>query len=235
MVIPTYGYEPVLEETIESLLREFNRNGSVDFEFVIVHTPVGDSTHQVMAVIRKFEPNARLITERRRGYGVAYVAGFNVTRGEIIVTMDADTTYPPNMVIPLVDLLIKRPCDFINTNRLNNFDPGAFRWTNSFGNRMLTLIMNFLFLTGFKDSQSGMWIIRKSHLGLMKCHGIHWAFSAEIKIEAKRRGLRCLEVPIAYRRRSGGVSTNGVLHGIRIALFMIAKRFGLAPYFPIHV
>ncbi len=36
---------------------------------------------------------ARVVLERRRGYGSAYLAGFAAARGDFIVMADADLTY----------------------------------------------------------------------------------------------------------------------------------------------
>jgi glycosyltransferase involved in cell wall biosynthesis len=232
VVIPTFGIEPVLDATIKAIRENFEQNDWNDFEILIVHTPKGDSVSYVSTIAKTHKPYVRVIIEQKKGYGVAYVTGFNNTRGNILITMDADMTYPCDCVFQLSQFLLRNSLDFITTDRLSKYEKGAFRWDNKFGNRFLTIVMNMLFLTGFKDSQSGMWVIRKSSLRKMKCYGVHWPFSAEIKIEAKRRGLRTLEVPILYRQRGGGESTNSILHGVKIAIFMVAKKFGLASIIP---
>lgn len=173
----------------------------------------------------------RVVVERRRGYGLAFMTGFGLSRGRVIVTMDADLTYPADQIGRLHSLLVCSHLDFMNTNRFKEHETGAFRWQNYIGNGLLSLVMNSLFRTPFKDSQSGMWVFRRSIWKELKCNGRHMEFSSEIKIEASQKHLRCAEVPIFYRRRKAGKSSNSVEEGLKIALYILAERFGLAKWF----
>ncbi len=233
VVIPTYGEEPALPGTIEEILSVFPEANKDTLEIVIVHTPKGDSEKINLAISEKYAPFVKVIIEKRKGYGVAYMTGFRAAKKDIIVTLDADLTYPAKIVPNLVAFLVRENLEFINTDRLKVFDVGAFHWSHGFGNKFLTLLMNVLFLTGFKDSQSGMWIFRRDIWSKLDCVGRHWEFSAEIKIEAARKNLRRTEIPIHYRRRTKGESTNGVIEGVKIAIFLLAKRAGLGNHFAV--
>jgi len=225
-VIPVFGLEPALESTLNTIRSAMRRSVGFSYEIVIVHTPRREEDSRAMASLCACDADVRVVTEKRRGYGVAYRTGFAAARGNIIVTLDADLTYPTDNLYAMLVSFERSGLDFLNTNRLRNCEPGAFKWSHGFGNRFLSLVMNALFRTGFNDSQSGMWLIRRNALHNVRFDGIHWEFSAEIKIEARIRGLRCAECAIRYQRRRSGVSTNSWREGIKIALFMVAKRFG---------
>ena len=64
---------------------------------------------------------------------------------------------------------------------------------HKFGNWILSLAMSLLYFRWVRDSQSGMWVFRRSILKDMKLVSDGMAFSEEIKIEAlksPRRPLR---------------------------------------------
>ncbi len=233
VVLPTLGVEPALIHTIDEILDALPPSKKDILEIVVVYTPRSDDTSDTKKLLQEYPKNVRVVVEKKRGYGVAYITGFHAARGPIIITLDADLTYPADVILKLSELLEERNLDFINTNRLVNFEIGAFHWSHGFGNRFLTILMNILFYARFQDSQSGMWIFKKSILDRLDLDGHHWEFSAEIKIEASRRNLRCAEIPIEYRRRTHGASTNSVVEGLRIAIFMVMKKLRLSKY--IHV
>ena len=61
----------------------------------------------------------------KKGYGRAYRTGFVVAKGDIIVTMDADCTYPAEVVPDLVKRLIDEDLDFITCDRLTLAEEGS--------------------------------------------------------------------------------------------------------------
>jgi hypothetical protein len=75
-------------------------------------------------------------------------------------------------------------------------------------------------------SQSGMWVIRRSILPLMKLESDSMAFSEEIKIEAlKHPQIRFGEISILYSSRLGEMKLNPWRDGVHNLLFLIKKRF----------
>jgi glycosyltransferase involved in cell wall biosynthesis len=226
-VIPSYGIEESLESTISEASKIAEGTISKPFEVIVPYTPRSDDDpEQLRSLEKSFNGRVRIIEEPRRGYGRAYLTGFENCRGEIVVTLDADLTYPLSFLPQAINEFEKRQLDFINTNRLVGHTLGAFTWSHYFGNQMLAIIMNCLYNTGFVDSQSGMWIIRREKIPLLQLDGIHWEFSAEIKVEARKRGLRCAEVAIPYRTRTEGKTTNSWKEGLKIASYLFSKKFG---------
>ena len=56
--------------------------------------------------------------EKRKGYGRAYKTGFDAVNGEIIVTLDADGTYPVELIPKYIQRLNEKNMDFITVNRV---------------------------------------------------------------------------------------------------------------------
>ncbi len=211
VVIPTMNEAEALPEVVRRI------RGSVpDCEIIIVDTGSTDGTPEMA-----LELGCRVIDEPRRGYGRAYKTGFRKARGNIIVTLDADLTYPPEEIPRLVERLEREGLDFLNTYRLHRRE--SFSLLNYLGNLLLTSLMNLLFRTPFRDSQSGMWVLRREALGRLNPTSDGMSFSEEIKIEAWRAGLRVGEEPIAYSSRVGERKLNVLRDGVENALFLIRK------------
>ena len=167
---------------------------------------------------------ARVIIEKRKGYGRAYRTGFEHAKGDIIVTLDADNTYPAEKIPELVNMLIKENLDFITTNRFASMEANAMTPRNIIGNKILTKIMNLLHSSNINDSQSGMWAFRKKLLDDLELTSDGMPFSEEIKIEAFRNGFKVKEVPIHYKIRTGTVKLCAWKDGFLNLGFLIKKK-----------
>ena len=105
-------------------------------------------------------------------------------------------------------------------------DRQAMSFLNKLGNLVLSLAMSILYFRWVRDSQSGMWVFRKSILKDMKLVADGMAFSEEIKIEAfKDRRIRFAEISIMYTSRLGEIKLNPWRDGFYNLWFLIKKRF----------
>lgn len=215
VIIPTLNEE----ESIGLVLDKIPRDPRYEWEIIIVD---GDSKDRTREIAR--EKGAKVIVEKRRGYGRAYKTGFDAATGDIIVTMDGDDTYPAEKVVELVDHLLKNNLDFLSCERFSLMKKGAMSLTHKVGNKILTWSTRLLFGVKIKDSQSGMWVFRREILKDLNLTSDGMPFSEEIKIEAWRK-FKCGEVSIEYRERKGEVKLNTWKDGFRNLLFLFKKKF----------
>ena len=83
-----------------------------------------------------------------------------------------------------------------------------------------------LYFRWVRDSQSGMWVFRRSILKDMRLEADGMAFSEEIKIEALRRpDIRFGEISIMYTSRLGEKKLNPWRDGVQNLWFLLKKRF----------
>ena len=217
VIIPTMNEEKSVGLVIEEVRDAFA--GKRETEILVVDTNSEDRTKEIAASL-----GAIVLDEPRRGYGRAYRTGFENAKGEFIATLDADMTYPATDLPGLVDMLDVEGLDFITTNRFARMEKGAMRTKHRIGNWVLSTATRLLFRVRVRDSQSGMWVFRRSVLDVVKLESLGMAMSEEIKIEAFRKA-RAKEVPITYRARIGEVKLNSWRDGLGNLKFLFRKRF----------
>jgi hypothetical protein len=214
VVIPCLNEESGIRKVL-SALPDF-----VD-ESIIVDN---DSTDRTAAVAR--DMGAIVISELQRGYGRAYKSGFRHATGDIIVTLDGDHSYPAEALSYLLEAFLHSGVGFLSASRFPLLQPDAMPWKNRLGNRILSLAMSILFFRWIQDSQSGMWIFRRSALETMKLSSDGMAFSEEIKIEAILDGdIGFREIFIDYTQRVGEVKLQLWRDGFQNLGFLFRKRF----------
>jgi len=206
--------EKSIGEVLDSIPKGF-----ATVEMIIVDTSSKDRTVEIAR-----SRGAKVISEPRRGYGRAYKTGFENASGEIIVTLDGDSTYPAEKIPELVKMLINEELDFITCDRISMLNEGTMNFQHRVGNAILTLTSNILFGIRIRDSQSGMWIFRREILKKLKLTSDGMPYSEEIKIEAFCRGFSVREVPVEYRARKGEVKLNTWKDGTRNLFFIVLKR-----------
>ena len=190
-------------------------------EVIVVDNGSTDRTAQVAASL-----GAKVITEELRGYGRAYRRGFAAATGDLIVTLDGDHSYPIDGVSYLIEAFLHLDVDFLNASRFPVRDSRAMSFKHKFGNLVLSLATSILFFRWVRDSQSGMWVLRRSILEDMKLEADGMAFSEEIKIEAIRnRRIRFGEIAILYSTRLGEIKLSPWRDGIQNLAFLVRKRF----------
>lgn len=219
IIIPTMNEEASIGEVIDTIheaMKDFKGN----YEIVVVDTESKDRTVEIA-----ISKGARVIDEPRRGYGRAYKTGFENAKGEILATLDADCTYPAEDIPGLVKILEDENMDFITTDRLSKMEKGVMSAKHRLGNWILKVTTNLLFGMRIKDSQSGMWVFKKSIMKKIQLTSDGMPLSEEIKIEAWKRGLKAKEVPIVYRMRKGEAKLQSWQDGFKNLKFLFKKRF----------
>lgn len=214
VVIPCFNEE----EGVAHVLR-----GMPDYvdEVIVVDNNSTDGTAEVAR-----ELGAIVIHESRKGYGSAYQAGLPVATGDIVATVDGDGTYPSTMIAPLIDAILAGGLDFISASRFPLQDPRAMRRRNWLGNMVLTWTTRILYWRWIADSQSGMWVFRRSALRWIRPCQTGMAFSEEIKLEAIRAPqVRFGERPIAYYERIGETKLFTWQDGFKNLWFLFVYRF----------
>ena len=144
-----------------------------------------------------------VVHEPRRGYGSAYLAGFDAARGDYIVMIDADLTYDFEEILRFVQEL-DEGAQFVMGNRMKGIEPGAMPWVNRhIGNPLLSGFLNLLYCTNVGDAHCGMRALRRDVLPVLDLRSTGMEFASEMVIRASRENLEIREFPIALHPRGG--------------------------------
>ena len=188
------GIVSVVKEAQEAL-----RAAGVDGEVIVVDNASEDDSAALARAA-----GATVVTETRRGYGSAYLAGLASARGEYIVMADADGTYPLDRLGAFIERL-RDGADMVLGSRFKGtIESGAMPWPNRYlGNPLLTGMLNLLFRSGVSDAHCGLRAVRRDVVPDLQLSATGMEFASEMVIKAGKRHLRIDEVPIDYRVRIG--------------------------------
>jgi glycosyltransferase involved in cell wall biosynthesis len=185
-------------------------------EVIVVDNASEDDSARLAA-----EAGARVVSERRRGYGQAYLAGFAAARGRYIVMADADLTYDFNE-IPRFVAELEAGAELVLGDRMDNIRPGAMPWLHRYiGNPILTGLLNLFFRTGVNDAHCGMRALRRDVLPRLELRTTGMEFASEMVIRASKEKLKIAEFPIEYHPRGGQSKLSSFRDGWRHLRFLL--------------
>ena len=196
VIIPVLNEESTIGGVLQDLPREW-----VD-AVVVVDNGCTDGTGRVA---RSF--GARVVSEPRRGYGWACLAGMATLKEcEVLVFLDGDHSDCPSELPSIVAPVLDGEADMVVGSRvLGNCEKGALTPQQRLGNLLTTRLMSLLF--GCKCTDLGPFrAISMEALKKLNMTDKNYGWIVEMDVKAVRAGLRVMEVPVSYRKRAGGRS-----------------------------
>lgn len=190
-VIPCLNEEQTLALCIQKAFLGFAELG-IQGEVVVADN---GSTDRSVEIARKL--GARVIHERRKGYGAALLRGITEAHGEIIVMADADDSYDWTAIAPFVRK-VREGYDLVMGNRFQGgIMAGAMpRLHRYLGNPVLSLIARIAFRTKIGDFHCGMRAFTRTAFERMQLKTTGMEFATEMVANASHQGLRIAEIPI---------------------------------------
>jgi glycosyltransferase involved in cell wall biosynthesis len=142
-----------------------------------------------------------------RGYGRACLAGAQAADpGAIIVFMDGDGADDPAAIAEMVAAIASGRYDFVIGSRARGKrEPGSMSGHQIFAGHLAGALIALLYGVRFTD-MCAYRAIRRDALLALGMRELTYGWNLEMQMRAARAGLRILELPVAYRRRTGGQS-----------------------------
>ncbi|TGK25640.1 glycosyltransferase family 2 protein [Leptospira yasudae] len=202
------------EKSIPFVLKDLRSIPGLDLrEIIVVDNGSIDDTKNAAA-----SNGAVVLQESQRGYGAACWKGleriFNSPAlPDLIAFVDADYSDSPSELILLTQALLDHNADLVIGSRvLGNSQKGSLMPVQRFGNRLATTLIRILY--GMKFTDLGPFrVIRSDILKKLNMQDRNFGWTVEMQIKAAKLGLRCVEVPVSYKKRIGVSKVSGTISG----------------------
>ncbi len=203
ILIPAFNEESNLDILLPRIPREIEGTA---VDVLVIDDGSHDLTSEVAA--RHGCQVARNVINR--GQGAAFRVGYRILQrrgAKFAITMDADNQHRPEDLPALVAPLLHGEADFvIGSRQLGSADAGSA--IRSVGVVVLSRLISLLVGRTITDCSSGYRGFRVSAMTRLDLHEDQYQTS-EVIIEAAKKGLRILEVPIHINLRMHGESRKG--------------------------
>ncbi len=215
---PVFNEEENVEELYTELVSALSKTGK-SFEIIFVDDGSTDSTFEVLKKIREKDERVKIIRFRRNfGQTPALSAGFDYSRGEIVITIDADLQNDPSDIENLLKR-IEEGYDLVS----------GWRWKrkDKFFTRILpSKIANLLIstITGVKLHDYGC-TLKAYRSEVVKNIRLYGEMHRFVPAVASLLGISVAEIRVNHRKRKAGKSKYGIGRTIRVILDLITVKF----------
>jgi glycosyltransferase involved in cell wall biosynthesis len=178
-------------------------------EVIVVDNNSTDNTARVA-----IEKGARMVEEKRRGYGSACLKGISeLDNPHIVVFVDGDFSDYPEEIVQLVTPIESGEVDFVLGSRMILPESRqALLPQSRYGNQLAVFLIRLFFRHQYTDL-GPFRAIRYESLKSLDMQDTNFGWTVEMQIKAVQKGLRILEVPVKYRERIGVSKITGTFSG----------------------
>ena len=123
VVIPLYNEAESLPE-LEAWIRRVIQEHGYSYEIIFVNDGSTDSSWEVIQSLRETNPHVRGVKFRRNyGKSPGLQCGFARTRGDVVITMDADLQDSPDEIPELYRMIREEGYDLVSGWKQKRYDP----------------------------------------------------------------------------------------------------------------
>ena len=218
IVVPIYNEEESLPFLVNQLLKILKPMEET-FELVLVNDGSSDNSAEVIRQLSFDIPElVGVLLRKNYGQTAAMAAGFDISSGEIVITLDGDLQNDPKD-IPLLVNKIREGFDLVSGWRFRRQDAAISRKLPSkIANRLIGKV------TGVRLNDYGCSLkaYRKEVLTDMRLYGELHRF---LPVLANIEGARITEVKVNHRARKFGTSKYGIDRTFRVLMDLLTVWF----------
>ena len=218
VVVPVYNEEESVPQLIEQLLSVLRSSGE-SFELVLVNDGSKDNTAKVLTGLSRDVPELMAVLLRKNyGQTAAMAAGFDVSSGDVIVSLDGDLQNDP-ADIPLLVSKLRDGFDLVCGWRYQRQDPALQRKLPSkIANRLIARVTG----VNLHDYGCSLKAYKREVLSDMRLYGELHRF---LPVLANIEGARIAEVKVNHRSRQYGNSKYGIDRTFRVLMDLLTVWF----------
>jgi len=191
-----------------------------DFEIILIDDGSNDKTwDEIVNVSHKFENIVSIKLSENYGKSDALDAGFKVSKGNFVLTMDADLQDDPSEILPLYSMIIDNKYDLVSGWKKKRNDP----LTKTIPSKFFNLVTRLFSGIKLNDFNCGIKIYRKEVINSINLYGEMHRY---IPLIAKWNGFnKIAEKEVNHNRRKYGVTKFGMERYIRGFLDLLSVSF----------
>ncbi|MEQ8243235.1 glycosyltransferase family 2 protein [Fulvivirga sp.] len=215
VIIPAFNEE----NGVGSVIKEIPK-GLVE-EVIVVNNASTDQTEK-----EAVKAGATVLKEEVKGYGRACLKGMHYismkqVKPDIVVFIDADHSDYPEEIPYLLKPIIDDDIDFVIGSRaLGKKERGAMTPQQVFGNWLATSLMRLFYNVRFTDL-GPFRAIKYEKLMALDMQDKTYGWTVEMQLKAAKMKMKCVEVPVNYRKRIGFSKISGTVKGTILAGYKI--------------
>jgi glycosyltransferase involved in cell wall biosynthesis len=218
VVVPLYNESSVVNELYERLTKTMTATG-LYYELVFVDDGSEDNTLQLLKDIVAGDSKV-IVVELRRNFGQtpALAAGFDVARGQIIISMDGDLQHLPEEIPSFLEKL-NEGYDVVSGWRKRRVDNLLVRKIPS---RAANWLASKISGVDIHDFGTTFKAYRREVIEQLNLYSEMHRFIPAILSQS---GVKIVEIPISNIIRPSGSSNYGLGRTLRVAFDLITLRF----------
>jgi glycosyltransferase involved in cell wall biosynthesis len=223
IVIPMFNEEACIEHAV-ACGREALDRYATDWEIVIVDDCSTDGSVELVRRMQAADERVRLVRhERNRGLGATLRTGFAAARLDVVLYMDADLPFDPDVLGQALRALDVTRSDVIAGYRFDRTTEGFRRTVYSY---CYNTLIGFLFGWPHRDINFSFKLMRRQVLDALELRSEGSLIDAELIVKSKNLGFRIQQIGIDYFVRTRGSST---LSSFPVIRKMIRELWRLYP------
>lgn len=206
IIVPTKNEEKAIKKVINELKSTLKKEEH-GYEIIVVD----NSQDRTPRIAKK--QGAKVIEQEKEGKGCAIRKGVKGAKGNIIVLIDGDGTYPPKK-IPKMIQYVKEGCDLVVGSR---FKQGIsnMKSFHILGNKIFTKLFSTLYKPS-TDILTGLRALKKDKFLELNTQSKGFGIETEIHIKASKKRWKIKEVGTGYRKREGKSKLGSLSTGLKI-------------------
>lgn len=218
IVVPVFNEQDIIKLFWEKLNDSIKKIGR-EYEIIFVNDGSTDETSKIIREIKKKDEHL-VIIELRKNYGqtAALDAGFHISKGDIIIAMDADLQHDP-ADIPNLLKKIDEGYDLVSGWRKDRVDN---LWLRRIPSSVANWLVSKISGIPIHDFGTTFKAYRKRVIKNIELYGQLHRF---LPVLASTQGVKICEVPIKNIVRPKGKSKYGLGRTLRVLLDLIFLKF----------
>ena len=225
LVVPTLNERENIADFLAAVRRNLDSSIPGDYEVIVVDDDSADRTWEIAAGLMSEFPELRVVRRQNEGgLAVAVIRGWQVARGRIVGTINADFQHPPDVLPRLVERT--HGADLVVATRHSDGgglgDWGMMRRASSWGAARIGRWLLPQVYARVSDPLSGCYLVRRDAIQGVELRPLGYKSLMELLVRGRIGEIH--ECGYEMRRRVRGQSKVHALHPLQYLRHVMRLR-----------